>query len=343
MAATMMAILFFIFQDVAKASKHTCDTDESMVELVESQSVLQAKASPKTLSVIESQGKGLCQCKFFGRDGNCVMKKKRGGDGWIADCRAEKTRKGCNNRRNIFNEKFCKWYPKATPKPTPKPTPQPTPKPTPEPTPQPTPEPTPQPTPAPTPEPTTPEPTPAPTPCPKKFPNVTYKENLDSKCKNEDGSDPFTFSIFPGSNAWDRTDETTRCRAYCNFFKWCVAVDERWTKNPKLTYGNKWYDNGCSLVVDTQIWAAEGRSLPTQKMYSRLSTEIDRCPVELLEHDNSQPFFQTRCKNKDQCMPVYERVYGHGSLERKPQSSYYVQTNKKNGKYTDKYKCLQKE
>jgi len=357
---TMVALLFLDFADVAvaKASKLTCDIDESNVELVGSQSVLQAKASPKQLSAIEAQSTGVCKCKVFGGDGNCIRRKKKGGDGFIGDCNAEKTKRGCKKRKNVWGEKFCKWYPKATPKPTPKPTPQPTPEPTPEPTPQPTPEPTPEPTPqptpeptpeptpAPTPEPTTPEPTPAPTPCSKhNFQMHVYKENLDKGCLTEDGKKPFAFEIMGfRADTWDRTNNITKCRAYCDFFEWCRAVDERWTYNRQGTYGAKWYENGCSLVVDTEIWKAEGRKLPTQRKYSRLTTEIDRCPVELLGHHDLQPIFTTKsCKNEDQCMPVYKRVYGQGSLKEKPQSSYYAQARKDLGKYTDKYKCLQKE
>eukprot|EP00419_Tripos_fusus_P051739 CAMPEP_0172838744 /NCGR_PEP_ID=MMETSP1075-20121228/28088_1 /TAXON_ID=2916 /ORGANISM="Ceratium fusus, Strain PA161109" /LENGTH=66 /DNA_ID=CAMNT_0013682299 /DNA_START=10 /DNA_END=210 /DNA_ORIENTATION=+ len=55
----MVALLFFIFQDAAKAGKDTCNT-ELDIETPLKKKLLQIQTSPKQVSAAESQ---IVQCK----------------------------------------------------------------------------------------------------------------------------------------------------------------------------------------------------------------------------------------------------------------------------------------
>lgn len=145
-----MALLFFTWQDFAKAKQSACNTEDA-IEIF-GEKLLQTKTISEQLSPLERGGD--CQCKYYyskNRDKCADRADKKKGK--ASKCHEQGDKSGCEAvEKSSF--KKCKWVPPPTPRPTP-----------------------------PTPEPT-PEPTPAPTPC------CNYKENPDKQCKSGDGLRP---------------------------------------------------------------------------------------------------------------------------------------------------------
>jgi len=67
------------------------------------------------------QATGTCHCMIFdpgasaGCSGACCNRGDGiGGDGFDSHCRAENTSAGCENKDNVFGQKFCAWTPSTT-------------------------------------------------------------------------------------------------------------------------------------------------------------------------------------------------------------------------------------
>merc|ERR1712176_1197458 len=108
MAGTMMALLFFIFQDAAKAGKTTCDMardiDTPLPKNVEN--LLQAKASPQ-VSAAESEI-AQCVCRYRKKNGNCKKVKEE-------ECTGIKQESDCHDLKKK-GKPVCRWNPSGNEK-----------------------------------------------------------------------------------------------------------------------------------------------------------------------------------------------------------------------------------